>query len=120
MSSDDVRRDECILVCKCKNKLKLEVFDFFCKVKECSDPLMVRTQKSSHNQHSKRSGAQSSIKVNDIDIEQPRSGRKYPIKIDFYNEPTEYFKVKWARRNDCLIFVDKYECFIVEFMEDGF
>ena len=34
-------------------------------------------------------------------------------------EPGEYFDVKWAKSNDCLIFVGKNETFVVDFEEDG-
>jgi len=44
---------------------------------------------------------------------------KFPFSINFYAEPTSNIMVKWARRNDCLIFVDKTDTFIVEFMNDG-
>lgn len=44
---------------------------------------------------------------------------RFPFKIDFYNEPGEYFQVKWAKKNDCLVFLDPNEMFIVEFMPDG-
>lgn len=46
--------------------------------------------------------------------------RDFPIKVDFLNEPSQYFQVKWADKNDCLIFVDKHEMFVVEFMDDGY
>ena len=48
-----------------------------------------------------------------------RPKNKFPFDIDFLEETTEYFQVKWSFKNDCLIFVDKGEKFVFEFDENG-
>lgn len=44
---------------------------------------------------------------------------RFPFTVDFITEPSEYFKVKWAKRNDCLVFLDEDEMFVVDIMMDG-
>lgn len=44
---------------------------------------------------------------------------KFPFAINFYGEPTQHLRVKWAKKNDCLIYVDNDDMFVVEFMSDG-
>ena len=59
------------------------------------------------------------MSLGEVDHTFEKEQRVYPIVIDFYFEPSEYFQVQWAQKNDCLLFVDKYECFVIEF-EGGY
>ena len=43
----------------------------------------------------------------------------FPFCIDFYEETNTYFYAKMSRKNDCLIFVNKSEMFVVDFTPDG-
>ena len=43
----------------------------------------------------------------------------FPFCIDFYEEANNYFIAKMSRKNDCLIFVNEAEMFVVDFTHDG-
>ena len=125
--------DRCIMACKSTNKLQIMIFDYFdigCD-NDAGHPDeidLMRKDTINHKLEDKRTGETWALqrKITTLretaldDLDDCDSHQwKFPFTVEFQEEPGEYFKVQWASSNDCLIFVDKRETFVVEFGEDG-
>ena len=76
--------------------------------------LTTRKQGTSRSQTKKIKTSQ-----DDFDNESVDEHWMFPFCIDFYEETNTYFQAKMSSKNDCLIFVNESEMFVVDFTPDG-